>query len=66
MTGHMVGMDSLSEVGLGDVKERLSDLIHKFWDLKFDNNDFTCLKFLILLNPGRKSYPYTVYPSVFT
>ena len=49
----MVSIDALDQVGLSDVKERLVDLASKFRELKLDHNEFTCLKFLILLNPGK-------------
>ena len=53
----MVSIDALDQVGLSDVKERLVDLASKFRELKLDHNEFTCLKFLILLNPGKRQ-PY--------
>ena len=53
MTGHMVDIDILHRLGLGDTKDRLTELIVKFRELEFDANEFTCLKFLILLNPGK-------------
>ena len=37
---------------LAECKERLQKLIANFRDLKLDQNEYTCLKFLILLNPG--------------
>lgn len=52
ITGDMVDMQILERMGLEDIKDRLVDLIIKFRELKLDANEFTCLKFLILLNPG--------------
>jgi hypothetical protein len=52
ITGQMVDINILERMGLEDIKDRLVDLIVKFRELEFDANEFTCLKFLILLNPG--------------
>lgn len=53
ITGHMVDISILQRMGLADIKDRLTDLIAKFRELELDANEFTCLKFLILLNPGK-------------
>ena len=52
MTGHTVHIDILTRMDLAECKERLQKLIANFRDLKLDQNEYTCLKFLILLNPG--------------
>ncbi|XP_064648984.1 nuclear receptor subfamily 5 group A member 2-like isoform X2 [Lineus longissimus] len=44
-------LDFLPRLGLSDVKTRLIELIKKFAELKFDINDYVCMKFLVLLNP---------------
>ena len=53
MTGHSVHIELLTRMGLTDCRERVHELIAKFRDLKLDRNEYTCLKFLILLNPGK-------------
>ena len=50
--GPNIGLDILDKLGLGDVKSKLFDLIKKGKDLKMDFNEYMCLKFIILLNPG--------------
>ena len=55
ITGHTVHIDMLNKVGLAHCRDKLQDLIKKLRDLNFDHNEFMCLKFLILLNPGEMS-----------
>ena len=52
MSGHTVDSTILDRMQLGDCREALVDVTAKFRDLTFDRNEYTCLKFLILLNPG--------------
>ncbi|ELT95968.1 hypothetical protein CAPTEDRAFT_186691 [Capitella teleta] len=58
ITGHLVDIQILERMGLEDIKERLVDIIVKFRELKLDANEFTCLKFLILLNPDVSGLTY--------
>jgi nuclear receptor subfamily 5 group A protein 2 len=51
ITGHRVSVDMISKIGLGECKDRLLELIKKFRDLKLDRNEYSCLRFLVLLNP---------------
>lgn len=39
------------KIGLGDMRDRLQDLIKKMRELKIDENEYVCLKYLVLLNP---------------
>ena len=43
----------LESLGLNDVRIRLLELIKKSRELDVDHNEYMCLKFLILLNPGQ-------------
>jgi len=52
VTGHIVSMDVLSEIGLGGLCDQLLDLVKQIRSLKLDLNEYVCLKFVILLNPG--------------
>ena len=52
MNGHSLSLDSLDELGLSDMKDKIIDLVRKMKELKIDMNEYICLKFLILLNPG--------------
>ncbi|KAL3872273.1 hypothetical protein ACJMK2_040207 [Sinanodonta woodiana] len=52
-SGHKLGMESLETMGLGDMKDGILELVKKIRDLKIDVNEYVCLKFLILLNPGK-------------
>ena len=52
VSGHRLSLDCLDELGLMDMKDKILDLVRKMKELKIDNNEYICLKFLILLNPG--------------
>lgn len=52
MSGHLVSMDVLELVGVSDLKRKLLDLILKMKSLDLHHDEVTCLKFLVLLNPG--------------
>lgn len=49
--GHKLNLDCLDDLGLSDMKDRILELIRKMKELKIDDYEYTCLKFLILLNP---------------
>ncbi|KAL4219633.1 nuclear receptor subfamily 5 [Mactra antiquata] len=49
--GQKLNLDCLEELGIGDMKDRILDIVRKMKELKIDDNEYTCLKFLILLNP---------------
>ena len=55
--GLRLNFDTLDRLGLGDVRVRLFELIKKSRELKLDYNEYMCLKFLILLNPGKSWSP---------
>jgi hypothetical protein len=50
--GHRLSLDCLEDLGIPDIKDRILDIVRKMKELKIDDNEYTCLKFLILLNPG--------------
>ncbi|GAB1607050.1 nuclear receptor subfamily 5 group A member 2-like, partial [Argonauta hians] len=50
-SGHRLNADFFDKIGLGDMRERLQDLIKKMRELKIDENEYVCLKYLVLLNP---------------
>ena len=58
----MVSMDIVNFIGLDDCRERLQETLKKFRDLKVDHHEYTCLKFLILLNPG-KNFEFSLHLS---
>jgi len=58
----MVQIERLDVIGLENIRERLKVLICKVRDLRLDQNEYICLKFLILLNPGLRS---TLLPVFF-
>ncbi len=53
----MVSVDILNYIGLEDCRDRLQEVVKKFRDLKVDHHEYTCLKFLILLDPGLYPIP---------
>lgn len=50
-SGHRINADFFDKIGLGDMRDRLQDLIKKMRELKIDENEYVCLKYLVLLNP---------------
>ena len=44
---------SLALLGVPSMSEAFNDLTNKLSTLKFDSADYVCLKFILLLNPGR-------------
>ena len=52
MTGDMVPVDALAVVGMLSLKDRLTDLVRRVRELRLDLNEYICLKYILLLNPG--------------
>ncbi|CAG5115194.1 unnamed protein product [Candidula unifasciata] len=50
-SGDVIGLDILDELGLGDVRAKVFELVKKGRELKLDLTEYMCLKFIILLNP---------------
>jgi len=48
----MVPVDTLVRVGLSGVCDQLQELVRRVRSLHLDASEYTCLKFVILLNPG--------------
>lgn len=55
--GQRFDLLTLALLGATSAADQLHALTMKLADLKFDTIDYTCLKFLLLLNPG-KCYQY--------
>ena len=53
VTGHYVSMAVLERVGLAvSTCDQLLELVRRVRQLRLDANEFTCLKYIILLNSG--------------
>jgi len=52
MTGDMVPVDVLGVVGIPNLKDRLTELVRRVRELRLDLNEYICLKYILLLNPG--------------
>ena len=53
VTGHYVPVAVLERVGLGAALcDQLLELVRRVRQLRLDANEFTCLKYIILLNSG--------------
>ena len=48
----MLPVDILVHIGVGGVCDQLQELIRRIRALRLDASEYTCLKFVILLNPG--------------
>jgi nuclear receptor subfamily 5 group A member 3 len=44
---------SLALLGVPSMSDTFQELTNKLTALKFDSADFVCLKFILLLNPGK-------------
>jgi len=55
MTGDMVPLEALSVVEIANLQDRLTELVRRVRELRLDLNDYICLKYILLLNPGRSS-----------
>lgn len=51
--GQKFDLVSLCLLGVPTMTDQLNAVTHKLLDLRFDQVDFACLKFLMLLNPGK-------------
>ena len=54
MTGHFVSVAVLERVGLAALCDQLLELVRRVRQLRLDANEFTCLKYIILLNSGNQ------------
>ena len=50
--GQRLNLECLDKLGLSDCKDKIRDMVRKMKELKIDINEYLCLKYLILLNPG--------------
>lgn len=53
--GQRFDLLTLALLGVSSAADQLHQLTMKLAELKFDTIDYTCLKFLLLLNPGKSS-----------
>lgn len=51
--GQRFDLLTLALLGVSAASDQLHQLTLKLAELKFDTIDYTCLKFLLLLNPGK-------------
>jgi len=51
VTGETVDLAKLRMYGLGDIIERITDVVKRMRELKVDRKEYMCLKYLLLLNP---------------
>lgn len=51
--GQRFDLLTLALLGVSSAADQLHQLTMKLAELKFDTIDYTCLKFLLLLNPGK-------------
>lgn len=54
----------MSQAGatLSGLVSRTQDLVSKLKALQFDRQEFVCLKYLVLFNPGELSFQVTLFP----
>ena len=52
MTGDMVPVDAVNIIGMSSLKDRLMELVRRVRELRLDLNEYICLKYILLLNPG--------------
>lgn len=50
--GHILDFKSAEASGIGDIVQRAVQLTTKFKNLKLDKVEFSCLKVIVMLNPG--------------
>lgn len=51
--GQKFDLLSLGLLGVPSLSEQFNEITAKLQELKFDLSDYICLKFLLLLNPGK-------------
>ena len=59
---------SLALLGVPSMAETFQEITNKFTALKFDSADYVCLKFVLLLSPGkyhRKKQPFYIQIKTF-
>lgn len=52
--GQKFDLLSLGLLGVPSLADHFNDITTKLQELKFDVSDYICVKFLLLLNPGKK------------
>ena len=53
ITGQTVDPKTLPLFSMTDITEQMDRIISRMRELKVDMKEFVCLKFLVLLNPGK-------------
>ena len=51
-TGDVVSVDALNVIGMSSLRDRLTELVRRVRELRLDLNEYICLKYILLLNPG--------------
>lgn len=64
--GQKFDLLSLGLLGVPTLADHFNDLTAKLQDLKFDVSDYICVKFLLLLNPGRFSGKWNFLRLIFS
>lgn len=54
--GQKFSLLSLGLLGVPSLADHFSELQNKLQELKFDVGDYICMKFLLLLNPGKEKF----------
>lgn len=57
--GQRFDLLNLALLGVSSAADQLHQLTMKLAELKFDTTDYTCLKFLLLLNPSKYSWTFS-------
>ena len=60
-------MDVLSVIGMSTIRDRLTELVRRVRELRLDLNEYVCLKYILLLNPGLlDTVSQTMYKKMFS
>ena len=61
MNGLVISDEILDDIGLTDLRERIAEVVQHFRSLNVDSNEYVCLRYLVLMNPGNiHLYSYQV------
>lgn len=55
--GQKFDLLNLGLLGVPSLADHFNDITVKLQDLKFDVSDYICIKFMLLLNPGKNQCP---------
>jgi len=60
--GQKFDLLALGLLGVTSMADCFAQVIDRLQELKFDVGDYICLKFLLLLNPGKSSFCGDIHP----